>query len=93
MPLFVVLRAGAVLDEPLKARIKESIRLRASGRYVPNEIYAVSDIPRTLTGKKLELPVRRLLLGQPIEKVVSADAMANPGSLGFFVELAKTLKG
>ncbi|MFN0301191.1 MAG: acetoacetate--CoA ligase, partial [Burkholderiales bacterium] len=93
MPLFVVLRSGAVLDDALKARIKESIRQRASARYLPNEIYAVSDIPRTLTGKKLELPVRKLLLGQPLDKVVSADAMANPGSLAYFVELAKTLKG
>lgn len=93
MPLFVVLRAGTVLDDLLKVRIKESIRQRASARYVPNEIYAVSDIPRTLTGKKMELPVRRLLLGQPLEKVASADAMANVGSLAFFVELAMTLKG
>ncbi len=92
MPLFVVLRPGVGLDDALKARIKESIRQRASARYLPNEIYAVSDIPRTLTGKKLELPVRRLLLGQPLDKVVSADAMANPGSLAYFVELAKTLK-
>ncbi len=91
MPLFVVLRSGAALDEALKARIKEGIRLRASARYVPNEIYAVSDIPRTLTGKKMELPVRKLLLGQPLEKVASADAMANAGSMAFFVELAKTL--
>ncbi len=92
MPLFVVLRSGATLDEPLKARIKDSIRQRASARHVPNEIYLVNDIPRTLTGKKMELPVRRLLLGQPLEKVASADAMANAGSLAFFVELAKTLE-
>ncbi len=92
MPLFVVLRAGAVLDETLKSRIKDSIRQRASARHVPNEIYLVNDIPRTLTGKKMELPVRRLLLGQPLEKVASADAMANAGSLAYFVELAKTLE-
>jgi acetoacetyl-CoA synthetase len=91
MPLFVVLKPGAKLDDALKARINESIKARASARYVPNEIFAVTDIPRTLTGKKMELPVRKLLLGQPIDKVASPDAMANPASLGFFAELAKSL--
>ena len=91
MPLFVVLKPGAVLDEALKTRLTQSIRKRASARHVPNEIFAVSDIPRTLTGKKMELPVRKLLLGQPIEKVASADAMANPHSLQFFVDLARKL--
>jgi acetoacetyl-CoA synthetase len=91
MPLFVVLRAGVELDDALKRRINESIKAHASARYVPNEIFAVTDIPRTLTGKKMELPVRRLLLGQSIDKVASPDAMANPGSLAFFATLAKTL--
>jgi acetoacetyl-CoA synthetase len=58
---------------------------------VPDEVYAIEEVPRTLTGKKLELPVRKLLLGAPLEKVASPDAMANPRSLGFFVELAKRL--
>jgi len=58
---------------------------------VLNEIFAVAEIPRTLTGKKMELPVRRLLLGHPIEKVASLDAMANPGSLAFFGELSERL--
>jgi acetoacetyl-CoA synthetase len=91
LPLFVVLRPGFALDDALKARIKERIRTIASARHVPDEIYAIAEVPRTLTGKKMELPVRKLLLGLPIEKVASPDAMANPQSLGFFVELAKAL--
>jgi acetoacetyl-CoA synthetase len=77
----------------LKARLKDRIRRLASARHVPDEVYAIDEVPRTLTGKKLELPVRKLLLGAAVEKVASPDAMANPGSLGFFVELAKRLAG
>jgi acetoacetyl-CoA synthetase len=91
LALFVVLRPGVVLDDALKARVKASIRELASARHVPDEVYAIEEVPRTLTGKKLELPVRKLLLGAPLEKVASPDAMANPRSLGFFVELAKRL--
>ena len=88
--LFVVLRPGCVLDDALKARIKERVRMQASARHVPDEIHAIAEVPRTLTGKKMELPVRKLLLGMPLEKVASADAMANPASLGFFVLLARS---
>lgn len=91
LALFVVLRPGDDLDDALKARVKASIRTLASARHVPDEVYAIDEVPRTLTGKKLELPVRKLLLGAPLEKVASPDAMANPRSLGFFVELAKRL--
>ncbi|MBC2769936.1 acetoacetate--CoA ligase [Pusillimonas minor] len=91
MPLFVVLHDGETLTDELSARIAEQIRTKASPRHVPNKIYQVSDIPRTLTGKKMEVPVRRLLLGSPAEKVAHPDAMANPQSMGFFIELAKTL--
>ena len=92
MPLFVVLAPGEVLDERLKARITDQIRRKASARHVPNEIYQVDEIPRTLTGKKMEVPVRRLLLGASPEKVASADAMANPKSIGFFMRLAEDMK-
>ena len=92
LPLFVVLRPGHVLDDALKAKIKSQVRTIASARHVPDEIYAIAEVPRTLTGKKMELPVRKLLLGAPVEKVASADAMANPRSLDFFVELAKGLE-
>jgi acetoacetyl-CoA synthetase len=92
MPLFVVLNAGIELDETLKARIVQQIKNKASARHVPNEIFVVSEIPRTLTGKKMELPVRKLLLGIEASKVASPDAMANPGSFDFFVQFAQQLK-
>jgi acetoacetyl-CoA synthetase len=91
LPLFVVLRPGCTLDEALKRRIKERVRKAASARHVPDEIYAIEEVPRTLTGKKMELPVRKLLLGLPVGKVASADAMANPASLAYFVQLAQRL--
>jgi acetoacetyl-CoA synthetase len=75
----------------LKGRIANEIRTKASARHVPNEVYAVDEIPRTLTGKKMEVPVRKLLLGMPREKVASADSMANPATLEFFVRLASQL--
>lgn len=88
MPLFVVLAEGAVLDNPLRARIVERIRQQVSPRHVPDAIVAVHEVPRTLTGKKMELPVRKLLLGAARAQVASPDAMANPGSLDFFVDYA-----
>jgi acetoacetyl-CoA synthetase len=88
MPLFVVLRPGVTLDDALKARINESIRKALSPRFVPDQIFQVQEIPRTLTGKKQELPVKKLLLGQPLEKVVNKDAMVNPLSLDWYVEFA-----
>lgn len=92
MPLFVVLAPGESLDDALKARIAQQIRTKASARHVPNEIYQVSEIPRTLTGKKMEVPVRKLLLGASPDKVASADAMANPKSIAFFVRMAEEMK-
>ncbi|MAK56686.1 MAG: acetoacetate--CoA ligase [Pusillimonas sp.] len=91
MPLFVVLQNGVEFDAAIQVQIKDKLKRHASPRHVPNAIYAVSDIPKTLTGKKLELPVRRILLGQPTESVVSLEAMMNPQSLLYFEELAKTL--
>jgi len=89
MWLFVVLRDGVTLDGELKRRIEARIRDALSARHVPNEIVAVPDIPRTLSGKKMELPIKRLLLGHPLEKVAHADAMANPACLAWFVEIAR----
>jgi acetoacetyl-CoA synthetase len=91
MPLFVVLAAGAVLNDELKARIAQQIRTKASARHVPNEIFEVQEIPRTLTGKKMEVPVRKLLLGGNRHKVASPDAMVNAASLDFFEALALKL--
>ena len=89
MPLFVVLREGRALDNDTRSRINNAIREALSPRFIPDQIYAVPEVPRTLSGKKQELPIKKLLLGQPIEKVVNRDAMANPASLDWFVELAR----
>ncbi len=89
MPLFVVLREGAVLDDDLKGRIRAAIRDNLSARHVPNEIIVTKEIPYTLTGKKMELPIRKLLLGKPLSEVASPDAMANPDSLDFYLQFAR----
>ena len=88
MPLFVVLREGLVLDDALAARIKSSIKAALSARHVPNEIFQVSSIPRTLSGKKMELPVKKLLLGTPADQVFKLDAMANADAVEWFKAFA-----
>ena len=88
MPLFVVLRPGGTLDDALRQRLNDAIRKALSPRFVPDDIFQVPEIPRTLSGKKQELPIKKLLLGQPIEKVVNQEAMANPGSLAWYVAFA-----
>lgn len=89
MPLFVVLRDGVVLDEALVKKMREVIRSALSARHVPNEILQVSAVPRTLSGKKMELPVKKLLLGTPPEQVFKLDAMANADCVPWFVAFAK----
>lgn len=91
MPLFVVLQPAGVLGQALIERILQQIRTKASGRHVPDAVVQVSEIPRTLTGKKMEVPIRKLLLGAEPGKVASPDAMQNPSSLDFFIKYAKTL--
>ncbi|MFI4926309.1 MAG: acetoacetate--CoA ligase [Burkholderiales bacterium] len=91
LALFVVLQPGHTLDEALKNKVLVQIRTKASARHVPDQVYAIAEVPRTLTGKKMEVPVRKLLLGAAPGKVASADAMANPASLDFFVKLAREL--
>jgi acetoacetyl-CoA synthetase len=88
MPLFVVLREGLSLDAALQQRLVNAIKTALSPRFVPNEIFQVAEIPRTLSGKKQELPIKKLLLGQPLDKVVNREAMANPGCLDWYVALA-----
>jgi acetoacetyl-CoA synthetase len=88
MPLFVVLREGARLDEDLVKRIKARVREDCSPRHVPNEIHAIAEVPRTLSGKALEVPVKRILMGQPPDKAASRESLANPDALDYFVELA-----
>jgi acetoacetyl-CoA synthetase len=89
MPLFVVLREGVTLDHAMQARINSAIEAGLSRRFLPNEIIAVPQIPRTLSGKKQELPIKKLLLGQPLEKVINRDAMANPECLDWYIAFAR----
>lgn len=89
MPLFVVMREGVTLDDALQARIKEGLRRNVSPHHVPDEIRAIREVPRTLSGKKLEVPIKKLLLGLPIEKAISIDAMANPQALDYFIALVQ----
>ncbi|AMM24671.1 acetoacetate--CoA ligase [Variovorax sp. PAMC 28711] len=88
MPLFVVLRPGLALDDAMRGKLNAAIKTSLSPRFLPNDIFQVAEIPRTLSGKKQELPIKKLLLGQPIEKVVNREAMANPVSLDWFVAFA-----
>ncbi len=89
MPLFVVLRPGMALDDAMKARLNNAIKTALSPRFVPNDIFLVAEVPRTLSGKKQELPIKKLLLGQPLEKVVNKEAMANPACLDWYVAFAQ----
>jgi acetoacetyl-CoA synthetase len=89
MPLFVKLASGIVLDQALESRIRETLRREYTPRHVPDRIYQVPSIPSTLTGKKMEVPVRRLLMGVPVDKAVNRSAMADPQALDFFVTYAQ----
>ena len=89
MPLFVVLRDGTTLDDAMRAKINKAVEAGLSRRFLPNDIFAVAEIPRTLSGKKQELPIKKLLLGHAVEKVINRDAMANPGCLDWYLEFAK----
>ncbi len=88
MPLFVVLQNGVELDDALKTKIKDNIRKNLSPHHVPDEILAIKEVPRTLNGKKTEVPVKKLFLGIPVEKAVSRDALANPQAIQFFLDYA-----
>jgi len=87
--LFVVLASGTELTTELTRRIKDTVRRDLSPRHVPDEIVAVRAVPRTLNGKKLEVPVKRILLGTPAEKAASRDTLADPSALDVFVALAR----
>ncbi len=92
MWLFVVLRPGVVLDEELKGTIKRRIRADCSPRHVPDEVMQIAEVPRTLSGKTLEVPVKRILMGAPAAETASVDSLANPQALEYFVALAQTLR-
>ena len=88
MPLFVVLRDGLTLDELLRDRLRQAIREQLSPRFTPDDILQVREVPRTLTGKKQELPVKKILLGRTLTDVVNKDACANPGAFDWYVDFA-----
>jgi acetoacetyl-CoA synthetase len=91
MVLFVVLAPGTPLDDELTAQIKRRIREDCSPRHVPNEIRQIEEVPRTLSGKVLEVPVKRILMGAPVGEAASVDSLANPHALDYFVALAREL--
>jgi acetoacetyl-CoA synthetase len=88
MPLFVVLREGTELDEALTKEIARRVRERCSPRHVPDQVFVIAEVPRTLSGKVLEVPVKRILMGTPVEKAASRDSLANPAALDYFVAMA-----
>jgi acetoacetyl-CoA synthetase len=91
MPLFVVLKEGEKLEEGLTKKIAKSLRSQFSPRHVPDEVFVIPEVPYTISGKKMETPVKKLLMGVPIEKAVSKDAMKNPDALAYFIEFAEKL--
>ena len=91
MPLFVLMNEGEVLNEDIKNELKQILRSEYTPRHVPDEIIEVQDIPYTISGKKLEAPVKKILMGRPVEKAANRDSMRNPESLDFFVALARRI--
>jgi acetoacetyl-CoA synthetase len=91
MPLFVVLREGAELDDDLVKRIAKQVRTDCSPRHVPNDVYAIAEVPRTLSGKVLEVPVKKILMGTDPSQAASRDSLANPEALDYFVALGDKL--
>lgn len=88
MPLFVQVAQGSVLNDALKQRLSSVLREQCSPRHVPDAYFNIDEVPYTLTGKKLEIPVRKILIGQPLETAVSLDTTKNPEALGYFVDFA-----
>lgn len=88
MPLFVVLRDGMALDDALRDAMRARIRTALSSRHVPNEIVQVPGVPRTLSGKKMEVPIKKLLLGHAADRIANPDAMANPDCLAWYFHYA-----
>ncbi|MFV0565833.1 MAG: acetoacetate--CoA ligase [Flavobacteriaceae bacterium] len=91
MPLFVKIKLGFKLDDTLKTEINQRLKTEYSPRHVPDAIIEIPDIPYTISGKKMEAPVKKILMKIPVEKAINIDAMKNPESVGFFVKFAKTL--
>ncbi|MFL5904104.1 MAG: acetoacetate--CoA ligase, partial [Solirubrobacteraceae bacterium] len=93
MPLFVVLREGVELDDDLAQRIRRRVREDCSPRHVPDEVRQIGEVPRTLSGKALEIPVKKILMGTEPDRAASRESLANPQSLQYFIELAGSPPG
>lgn len=93
MPLFVVVEEGVILDDDLKKQINDQLRSDYTPRHVPDEIIKIKDVPYTISGKKLEAPVKKILMGISTEKAANIDSLKNPESLDFFIDFARRLKG
>ncbi|MUK89437.1 acetoacetate--CoA ligase [Ornithinibacillus sp. L9] len=91
VPLFVIMKDGNELTEDIKQAIRHQIKTQCSPRHVPTGIYEAPDLPRTLNGKKLEIPVKKILMGKPLNQVVNKGSLSNEGSLEYFVEFTKSL--
>jgi acetoacetyl-CoA synthetase len=89
MPLFLVLQEGCELNDRLLGEIRDTLSSQCSPRHVPDEVYTIDEVPYTLTGKKLEVPVKKLLIGIPPEKALNRGAMANPDAMDFFIGFAE----
>ena len=89
MPLFVKLAQGVELNPGLESQIRDTLRREYTPRHVPDKIYQAPGIPYTLTGKKMEVPVRRILMGVPPEKAANRSAVADPAALDFFIDYAQ----
>ena len=92
MPLFVKMRRNVQLSEDIKMKINTQLKKEYSPRHVPDEIIAVNDIPYTISGKKMEAPIKKILLGLPLEKSINFDTMRNPDSVQFFIEFANKIR-
>ena len=92
MPLFIVLRDGAEMSDALPGEIARRVRELCSPRHIPDEVFEIAEVPRTLSGKVLEVPVKRILMGTPVKKAASRDSLANPEALDYFVEMANRLE-
>jgi acetoacetyl-CoA synthetase len=91
MPLFVVLRPGITLTDELRKKISTTIRNAYTPRHVPDEIIAIGEVPYTISGKKTETPVKKILMGQKVADVIKPDALKNPEALKYFVEFSKSI--
>lgn len=92
MPLFLVLKDGEQITDELKTRIKQTIRQNCSPRHIPNEIIEVDDLPKTLNGKKIEVPIKKILMGVPLEEAINIGSLLNPESIQYFVGFKETLE-